>query len=115
MSGRVPDVPSWCLAFSWLQIIYANPCKAPAHIRFARDRGVHLMTFDNEDELHKVRQIPFPAGHMHMVALDLEKPDLCTPYAWRSIQRHQCIFHAPKVIFYRAALDASDPLTRGKP
>jgi diaminopimelate decarboxylase len=58
MVWRVSNVPSWCLAFSWLQIIYANPCKAPAHIRFARDRGVHLMTFDNEDELHKVRQFP---------------------------------------------------------
>lgn len=54
MDGRV-----MCLPVSAVQqIIYANPCKPPAHIRYARDRGVHLMTFDNEDELHKVRGRP---------------------------------------------------------
>lgn len=37
-------------------IIYANPCKPPEHIRYARDHGVHLMTFDNADELAKVSQ-----------------------------------------------------------
>lgn len=34
-------------------IIFANPCKQPEHIRYARDHGVHLMTFDNADELAK--------------------------------------------------------------
>lgn len=38
-------------------IIYANPCKPPAHLRFAREKGVTLMTFDNEDELLKIRNI----------------------------------------------------------
>jgi hypothetical protein len=36
-------------------IIYANPCKPPQHIAYARDHGVHLMTFDNADELAKAR------------------------------------------------------------
>jgi len=38
-------------------IIYANPCKAPAHIRYARDHGIHVMTFDNPGELSKIKAI----------------------------------------------------------
>ena len=38
-------------------IIYANPCKQASYIRHARDRGVHLMTFDNANELMKIKQI----------------------------------------------------------
>lgn len=38
-------------------IIFANPCKPPAHIKYARDHGIHLMTFDNADELRKVQAI----------------------------------------------------------
>eukprot|EP00918_Siedleckia_nematoides_P012640 GHVU01027679.1.p1 GENE.GHVU01027679.1~~GHVU01027679.1.p1 ORF type:complete len:468 (+),score=67.10 GHVU01027679.1:253-1656(+) len=37
------------------RIVYANPCKQASHIRFAAKHGVHLMTFDNEPELHKVK------------------------------------------------------------
>lgn len=36
------------------RIIYANACKPPKHLRFARARGVRVTTFDNEAELHKV-------------------------------------------------------------
>ncbi|KAJ6263599.1 hypothetical protein Dda_2167 [Drechslerella dactyloides] len=35
-------------------IIYANPCKAPSHLRFAASRSVRTMTFDNVAELHKI-------------------------------------------------------------
>jgi len=45
------------LGVSPSNIIYANPCKPPAHIRYARDVGVHTMTFDNADELYKVHAI----------------------------------------------------------
>ncbi|CAG2169451.1 unnamed protein product, partial [Oppiella nova] len=38
------------------RIIYANPCKSGSFIRHARDIGVNIMTFDNELELHKIRQ-----------------------------------------------------------
>jgi ornithine decarboxylase len=38
-------------------IIYANPCKQASHIRHARDRGVYLMTFDNANELMKIKEI----------------------------------------------------------
>lgn len=38
------------------RIVYANPCKTPSHLRYARAGGVKLMTFDNADELHKVHR-----------------------------------------------------------
>jgi ornithine decarboxylase len=36
-------------------IIIANPCKAPAAMVFARQVGVTRMTFDNLDELDKIK------------------------------------------------------------
>ncbi|XP_068273861.1 antizyme inhibitor 2 isoform X2 [Nyctibius grandis] len=36
------------------KILYSSPCKQVAHIKYAADRGVGLMTFDNEVELSKV-------------------------------------------------------------
>ncbi|KAJ3035896.1 hypothetical protein HDV00_003296 [Rhizophlyctis rosea] len=38
------------------KIIYANPCKQASHIRFAAAAGVTMMTFDNADELRKVKK-----------------------------------------------------------
>ena len=38
------------------RIIYANPCKAASFIRHAASAGVDLMTFDNFDELAKIRR-----------------------------------------------------------
>jgi ornithine decarboxylase len=38
------------------KIIFANPCKAPAHIKFAEKKGVFKMTFDNEYELYKIKE-----------------------------------------------------------
>ena len=38
------------------RIVYANPCKAIPEIRFAKERGVPVMTFDNAEELHKLKQ-----------------------------------------------------------
>ncbi len=38
------------------RIIYANPCKQISHLKFAAEKGVELMTFDNELELHKVKK-----------------------------------------------------------
>ncbi|CAI5496438.1 unnamed protein product [Closterium sp. Naga37s-1] len=45
--GSLPD-PS--------RIIYANPCKLPAHIRFAAASGVNMTTFDSVTELQKLRR-----------------------------------------------------------
>lgn len=41
------------------KIIFANPAKFPSHIEYAKRRGVDIMTFDNEVELFKIKNI-FP-------------------------------------------------------
>lgn len=41
------------------RIIYANPTKDAAYIKYAAENGVDLMTFDSEEELYKTKQI-FP-------------------------------------------------------
>eukprot|EP00128_Syssomonas_multiformis_P001056 Colp12_sorted_trinity150504_noHs@1980 len=38
------------------KIIYANPCKPASHVKFAAANGVHMVTFDNEHELHKMKE-----------------------------------------------------------
>ncbi len=37
------------------RIIYANPCKQASYIRYAYKAGVNTMTFDNEQELYKIK------------------------------------------------------------
>jgi len=39
------------------RIIYANPCKQGAYIRYAEQVGVETMTFDNEQELMKIKKM----------------------------------------------------------
>ncbi|KAJ5160937.1 uncharacterized protein N7482_007941 [Penicillium canariense] len=38
------------------RIIFANPCKKISDLEYAQRSGVRRMTFDNEAELHKIRQ-----------------------------------------------------------
>ena len=38
------------------RIIYAQPCKTKSYIRYAAQKGVKQMTFDNTDELYKIKQ-----------------------------------------------------------
>lgn len=45
------------------RIIYANPAKQPSYLRFAQQKGVDKMTFDNVDELLKIKEI-FPAAKL---------------------------------------------------
>ena len=37
------------------RILFANPCKVPSHIRFAKQNNVNVMTFDCAEELHKIK------------------------------------------------------------
>ena len=37
------------------RIIFANPCKQASFIRYAAAHNVSMMTFDNEQELHKIK------------------------------------------------------------
>jgi len=39
------------------RIVYANPCKQSSYIKYATRHGVHMTTFDNEAELHKIKAI----------------------------------------------------------
>lgn len=39
------------------RIVYAHPIKQIDHLESARDQGVRLTVFDNEDELHKIKAI----------------------------------------------------------
>ncbi|ORZ14038.1 pyridoxal-dependent decarboxylase [Absidia repens] len=38
------------------RIIYANPCKQSSYLQYASQQNVTLMTFDNEEELHKIKK-----------------------------------------------------------
>jgi ornithine decarboxylase len=56
-------------------IIFANPCKQVSHIRFARSKGVRLMTFDNTDELLKIkREYPEAELVLRILADDSHSP-----------------------------------------
>ncbi|KAL7422255.1 Ornithine decarboxylase [Cryptotrichosporon argae] len=48
------------------RIIFANPCKPASFVRAAASAGVRMMTFDNADELHKIRRA-FPGGGAQLV------------------------------------------------
>nr|AAF35284.1 ornithine decarboxylase [Coccidioides posadasii] len=37
------------------RIIYAHPCKTKSYLRYAAQQGVNEMTFDNADELYKIK------------------------------------------------------------
>ena len=45
------------LGVSANRIIFANPCKQASHIKYAAANNVAMMTFDNEQELHKIKAI----------------------------------------------------------
>ncbi|PIA35539.1 hypothetical protein AQUCO_03500119v1 [Aquilegia coerulea] len=38
------------------RIVYANPCKAESHIKYAASVGVNLTTFDSRNEIEKIRR-----------------------------------------------------------
>lgn len=58
------------------RIIYANPCKAPSFIRHAAANGVNYMTFDNGDELAKVKKFHFNAKMVLRILTD-DSGSLC--------------------------------------
>nr|CAI5821699.1 unnamed protein product [Callosobruchus analis] len=45
------------------KIIYAHPTKKFSHLKYAAEVGVDMMTFDNELELHKIKEI-FPTAKL---------------------------------------------------
>ncbi|EDV23538.1 uncharacterized protein TRIADDRAFT_27475 [Trichoplax adhaerens] len=58
------------------KIVYANPCKQASHLKFAAKREVSMMTFDNEPELHKVKQL-HPTAKLILRLLTDDSKSLC--------------------------------------
>lgn len=58
------------------RIIFANPCKPASFIRAAAEQGVDTMTFDNADELHKIKRI-HPGAKLVLRILTDDSKSLC--------------------------------------
>jgi ornithine decarboxylase len=58
------------------RIIYAQPCKTKSYVRFAADSGVKQMTFDNADELYKVKKL-FPGAELYLRIITDDANSLC--------------------------------------
>ncbi|OLL25239.1 Ornithine decarboxylase [Neolecta irregularis DAH-3] len=57
-------------------IVYANPCKAASHIRFAESCNVRMMTFDNAEELYKIKRL-FPTAKLLLRILADDSKSVC--------------------------------------
>lgn len=58
------------------RLIYANPCKQASHICYAAEKGVRMMTFDNADELHKVKK-HYPTAQLVLRVLTDDSKSIC--------------------------------------
>lgn len=58
------------------RIIYAQPCKTNAYVRYAAQNGVKQMTFDNTDELYKTKKL-FPDAELYLRILTDDSQSLC--------------------------------------
>jgi len=71
-------------------IIFANPCKMPSHIRFAESVGVRMMTFDNVDELRKIKQY-HPSAQLVLRVLGDDSSSLCKFNAKFGVAVDECV------------------------
>lgn len=58
------------------RIIYAQPCKTKSYLRYASQVGVKQMTFDNADELYKIKA-NFPDAELYLRILTDDSTSLC--------------------------------------
>lgn len=58
------------------RIIYAQPCKTKSYIRYAAQKSVKQMTFDNADELYKTKAI-FPDAELFLRIVTDDSASLC--------------------------------------
>jgi ornithine decarboxylase len=58
------------------RIIYAHPCKTRSYVRYAAAEKVKQMTFDNADELHKVKRL-FPDAELFLRIMTDDSSSLC--------------------------------------
>ncbi|KAI9930976.1 Ornithine decarboxylase [Aspergillus wentii] len=58
------------------RIIYAQPCKTKSYLRYASRMGVKQMTFDNADELYKIKA-NFSGAELYLRILTDDSTSLC--------------------------------------
>lgn len=58
------------------RIIYAQPCKTTSYVRYAKQQGVKQMTFDNTDELYKIKKL-FPEAELFLRISTDDSSSLC--------------------------------------
>ncbi|KAG0288206.1 hypothetical protein BGZ98_004348 [Dissophora globulifera] len=58
------------------RIIYANPCKQNSFVKYANTNNVRMMTFDNAEELHKIRRF-HPEAQLVLRILTDDSKSLC--------------------------------------
>lgn len=58
------------------RIIYAQPCKTKSYLRYTAQQHVKQMTFDNTDELYKIKDI-FPDAELYLRILTDDSASLC--------------------------------------
>ncbi|EHK96880.1 PLP-binding barrel [Glarea lozoyensis ATCC 20868] len=58
------------------RIIYAQPCKTNSYVRYAASQGVKQMTFDNTDELYKIKKL-FPGAELFLRISTDDSSSLC--------------------------------------
>ncbi|KAK6438242.1 Ornithine decarboxylase [Oleoguttula sp. CCFEE 5521] len=58
------------------RIIYAQPCKTKSYLRYTAQQNVKQMTFDNTDELYKIKAI-CPQAELYLRILTDDSASLC--------------------------------------
>lgn len=58
------------------RIIYAQPCKTNSYVRYAASQHVKQMTFDNADELYKIKKL-FPGAELFLRISTDDSSSLC--------------------------------------
>lgn len=58
------------------RIIYAQPCKTKSYLRYTAKENVKQMTFDNTDELYKIKDI-FPTAELYLRIFTDDSLSLC--------------------------------------
>ncbi|KAF9391836.1 hypothetical protein CPB97_005244 [Podila verticillata] len=58
------------------RIIYANPCKQNSFVKYAQTNDVRMMTFDNAEELHKIKRF-HPDAQLVLRILTDDSKSLC--------------------------------------
>lgn len=75
-TAEIAQVMSLPVAPSPDRIIFANPCKPPSFIRASANYGVNMMTFDNADELYKIKR-SHPGAKLVIRILTDDSKSLC--------------------------------------